>query len=59
LEYLPGVSNARNFPPEIIKELKQFLLAGWFALPAPRRKRFYNLQSLERRYFIHIFNLAA
>jgi len=35
LEYLPGVSNARNFPPEIIKELKEFLVAGWFGLPAP------------------------
>ena len=54
MEHLSGVDNARNYPPEIIRELEQLLLAGGSASPDPRRKGFYDLRNQERTFFIHI-----
>ena len=54
LEHLSGVDNARNYPPEMIKELEQLLLAGGSASPDPRRKHFYDLENRDRTFFIHI-----
>jgi len=54
MEHLSGVDNARNYSPEIIKELEQLLLAGGSASPDHRRKGFYDLENRERTFFIHI-----
>jgi hypothetical protein len=54
MEHLSGVDNTRNYPPEIIRELEQFLLAGGSASPDPRRNGFYDLGNQERTFFIHI-----
>ena len=54
LEYLSGVDNVRSYPNDIIGELEQLLLAGGPASPDPKRKNFYDLESPERTFFIHI-----
>jgi hypothetical protein len=54
MEHLSGVDNARNYPPEIIKELEQLLLVGGSASPDPRREGLYDLENQERTFFIHI-----
>ena len=54
MEHLSGVDNVRNYPPETIKEVEQLLLAGVSASPDPKRKNFYDLESQERTFFIHI-----
>ena len=54
MEHLPGVDNVRNYPPEIIKELEQLLLAGVSASPDPKRNHFFDLANHERTFFIHI-----
>jgi hypothetical protein len=54
MEHLSGVENARNYPPEIINELEQLLLAGGSASPDPRRRGFYDLENHKRIFFIHI-----
>ena len=54
MEHLSGVDNARNYPPEIIRELEQLLMVGGSASPDPRREGFYDLENQERIFFIHI-----
>lgn len=51
---LPGVDNLRNYPAEIIKELRDLLLGGGSALPDPKRKGFYDIENHERTFFICI-----
>jgi hypothetical protein len=54
MKQLPGVDNLRNYPAEIIKELEQLLLSGGSALPDPKRKGFYDLETDERTFFVHV-----
>src|ERR1700704_1256153 len=54
MKQLPGVDNLGNYPTEIIEELKELLLLGGLAFPDPKRKDFYDLENLERTFFIHI-----
>src|ERR1017187_9049174 len=54
MKQLPGVDNLRNYPAEIIEELEQLLLSGGSALPDPKRKGFYDLETDERTFFVHV-----
>ena len=54
MEQLPGIDNLRNYPAENIKELEELLLSGVSALPDPKRKHFYDVESRERTFFIQI-----
>ena len=54
MKQLPGVDNLRNYPAEIIKELEQLLLSGGSALPDPKRKDFYELETDERTFFVYV-----
>ena len=54
MKQLPGVDNLRNYPAEIIKELEELLLSGGSALPDPKRKGFYDLETDERTFFVHV-----
>jgi len=56
---LPGIDNLRNYPVEIIKGLEDLLLSGGAALPDPKRKGFYDVESRERRYFIQISSITG
>ena len=55
----PAVDNLRNYPAEIIKELEELLLSGGSALPDPKRKGFYDLESHERTFFIQISSITG
>ena len=59
MKQLPGVDNLRNYPAEIIKELKELLLSGGSAVPDPKRKGFYDLESHERTFFIQISSITG
>jgi hypothetical protein len=59
MKQIPGVDNLRNYPAEIIKELKELLLSGGSALPDPKRKDFYDLESHERTFFIQISSITG
>ena len=59
MKQLPGVDNLRNYPAENIKELEELLLSGGSALPDPKRKDFYDLESLERTFFIQISSITG
>ena len=59
MKQLPGVDNPRNYPAEIIQELEELLLSGGSALPDPNRKGFYDLESYERTFFIHISSITG
>ena len=54
MKQLSGVDNLRNYPAEIIKELEELLLSGGSALPDPKRKGFYDLETDERTFFVHV-----
>src|SRR5690349_4475021 len=54
MKQLPGVDNLRNYPAENVKELEELLLSGGLALPDPKRKDFYDLESRKRTFFIQI-----
>jgi hypothetical protein len=54
MEHLPGVDNLRNYPVEMIEELKGLLLSGAPALPDAKREGFYDLEGRGRKFFIHI-----
>jgi hypothetical protein len=59
MERLPGIDNLRNYPAENIKELEELLLSGVSALPDPKRKNFYDLETDERTYFIQISSITG
>jgi hypothetical protein len=59
MKQLPGVDNLRNYPAEHIKELEELLLSGVAALPDPKRKGFYDLESRERTFFIQISSITG
>lgn len=59
IKYRPDVDNLRNYPVEIIQELEELLLSGGSAQPDPKRKDFYDLENLGRRFFIHISPTTA
>ena len=54
MEHLSGVENVRNYPPEMIQELEQLLLAGASASPDPKRKHFFDLENRDRTFFVYI-----
>ena len=54
MEQLPGVDNPRQYPTELIEELEKLLLSGGSASSDPKRKGFYDIESPERTFFIHI-----
>jgi hypothetical protein len=59
MKRLPGVDNLRNYPAEIINELKELLLWGGSALPDPKRKGFYELENYDRTFFIQISSITG
>jgi hypothetical protein len=59
MKQLPGIDNVRNYPAENIKELEELLLSGVSALPDPKRKNFYDLETDERTYFIRISSISG
>jgi hypothetical protein len=59
MKQIPGVDNLQNYPAEIIKELEGLLLSGGSALPDPKRKDFYDLESHERIFFIQISSITG
>jgi hypothetical protein len=59
MKQLPGVDNLRNYPAENIRELEELLLSGVSALPDPKRKDFYDLESRERTFFIQISSITG
>jgi hypothetical protein len=54
MRQLPGVDNLGNYPAEIIQELEELLLSGGSASPDQKRNGFYDVENLERTFFIHI-----
>jgi hypothetical protein len=54
MEHLAGVDNLRNYPVEMIEELKGLLLSGAPASPDAKREGFYDLDGRGRKFFIHI-----
>jgi hypothetical protein len=59
MKQLPGVDNLRNYPAENIKELEELLLSGGPALPDPKRKGFYDLETHKRTFFIQISSITG
>jgi hypothetical protein len=59
MKQLPGVDNLRNYIAEIIKGLEELLLSGGSAVPDPKRKGFYDLESHERTFCIHISSITG
>src|ERR1700676_4822615 len=59
MKQLPGVDNLQNYPAETIKELEDLLLSGGSALPDPKRKGFYDLESDKRIFFINISPISS
>ena len=53
-ERRPTVDNPRGYPAEIVDELEQLLVSGGSARPDPARPGFYDLQGIDRTFFIHI-----
>jgi hypothetical protein len=54
LEHLPGTENPRHYRRKIVEELEELLRSGGTALPDPKREGFYDIENLERKFFIHI-----
>jgi hypothetical protein len=54
LNTLPQIENLRNYPAELVEQLRQLLASGAPAQPDPRRKDFYELESDSRIFYIHI-----
>jgi hypothetical protein len=59
MKQLLSVDNLQNYPAEIIRELEELLLSGGSALPDPKRKGFYDLESQERTFFIHVSSMTG
>src|SRR5712672_1765607 len=59
MKQLPGVDNLRNYPAENIKELEELLLSGVSAVPDPKRKHFYDIETHERTFFIQISSITG
>jgi hypothetical protein len=55
----PDVDNLRNYPPEIVKELKELLLSGGSSVADPKRKYFYDLENDRRTFFVYISPATA
>ena len=49
-----SIENQRNYPPEIVEELRQALESGVPAHPDPKREDFYDIETDERVFFIWI-----
>ncbi len=48
------IENLRNYPAEVLAELRQLLTNGSAAVPDPRRKDFYELEGETRGFYIHV-----
>src|SRR6202795_1263210 len=59
MKRLPGVDNLRNYPAEIVKELEELLRWGGSALPAPKRKSFFNIENNEGTFFLQISSITV
>ena len=60
MEQLPGIDNLRNYPAGVIRQLEELLLSGVSALPDPKRKHFYNLETHDgRTFFIQISSITG
>ncbi|HEY6292281.1 MAG TPA: hypothetical protein VI455_12090 [Terriglobia bacterium] len=54
LNHSPTIDNLRNYPREIVEQLRSVLTNGARANADPRRKAFYDVTDGERVFFIHI-----
>jgi len=48
------IDNLRNYPAEIVRQLRALLSSGAEATPDPQRKNFYDLENHSRLFYIHI-----
>jgi hypothetical protein len=48
------IDNLRNYPAEIVDQLRKLLTSGVAASPDPNRENFYDVGNAGRVYFIHI-----
>jgi len=48
------IDNLRQYPEDIVENLRKLLLTGTEALPDPCRKGFYDVVNGRRVYFINI-----
>jgi hypothetical protein len=49
----------KNYPFEVVEQLKKLLVEGVSARPDPGRKKFYDIESADRAFFIHLSPLTG
>jgi hypothetical protein len=47
-----SIENQRNYPPEVVEELRKALKLGVLAYPDPKREDFYDIEADERVFFV-------
>ena len=48
------IENPREYPPRVVADLRTLLRQGVQARPDPRRGNFYEIESNQSTFFIHI-----
>ena len=59
MEQQPTIDNLQNYPSEVVDQLKKLLLEGVSARQDPRRRNFYDAESADRAFFIHLSPLTG
>jgi hypothetical protein len=47
------INNLRNYPTEIVDQLRELLTSGVAACPDPHRENFYDVGNADRIFFIY------
>ncbi len=54
----PRIENPRNYPPEIVGELRSLLSAGRPVQRDPRRKELYEIQGCDSTLYVYVSPLT-
>jgi hypothetical protein len=56
---LERIEDPRNYGPSIVNDLRNLLTAGVLAHPDPQRENFYELDSGDSTFYIHISPISG
>ena len=49
-----SIENPREYAAQAVEQLRQLLVSGNPAQPDPRRQNFYEIESKDETYYIHV-----
>ncbi len=58
-EQQPTIDNLQNYPAEVVAQLGKLLVEGVSAREDPHRKNFFDIESVDQAYFIHLCPLTG